>query len=133
VISNPADAIKEEFMTKPVYERPEALRDLVDQGVDQTRRAVDAFWQASRVAIGSVEAALPEAARDASQKALGYTEANIRAALDHAQKLTHAKDVEEFWRLQSNYLKGQSLALQEQMKEWSSVPQKASVKQNDKS
>jgi phasin len=120
-------------MTKPIYATPEALRDLVDQGVDQTRRAFDAFWQASRAAIGSVEAALPEAARDASQKALGYTEANLKAALDHAQKLARAKDVEEFWRLQSDYLKGQSQALQEQVKELSSLSQKASAKQDDRS
>ena len=75
--------------------------------------------------MGSVKSTLPEAAREASAKALSYSEANIRAAFDHAQKHARAKDAQEFWQLQSDFAKAQSEALQNQMNEFTSAMQGA--------
>jgi phasin len=111
-------------MTQPRFEVPEGVRDLVDNSVDQTRNAFEAFWKASRAAVASVESTFPEAAREASAKALSYSEANIRAAFDHAQKLARAKNPQDFWQLQSDFVKAQSEALQEQLKEFTSAMQK---------
>jgi phasin len=111
-------------MTQPPFEMPESLRDLTEKSVEQTRQAFEAFWKASRAAVGSVESALPDAARDASTRALGYTEANMRAAFAHAEKLARAKDPQEVWRLQSDYAKTLAESIQEQMKGLSNVTQK---------
>ncbi len=121
-------------MPQPPLEMPGSLRDLAEKSVEQTRHAFEAFWKASRAAVSSVETTLPEAARDASTRALGYTEANIKAAFDHAEKLARAKDPEEVWRLQSDYAKTLAESIQQQLKGLSDVTQtEPSPKSNDAS
>ena len=56
---------------------------------------------------------------------LSYTERNVNAAFDLAQKLVKAKDPQEALALQSEYLKSQLAVLQEQAKELGSVLQKS--------
>ena len=56
---------------------------------------------------------------------MSYAEANMKAAFDHAQKLVHAKDLQEGSQLQSEYLKAQMANLQEQAKEIGTTVQKA--------
>jgi hypothetical protein len=56
---------------------------------------------------------------------LSYTERNVNAAFDLAQKLVKAKDPQEAMALQSEYLKTQLAVLQEQAKEFGSVVQKS--------
>lgn len=111
-------------MPQPPFELPKSLRDLTEKSVEQTRQAFEAFWKASRAAVSSVESALPDVARDASARALGYTEANIKAAFDHAEKLARAKDPQEMWRLQSDYAKTLAQSIQEQMKGLGAVTRK---------
>ena len=52
-----------------------------------------------------------------------FAEANVRAAFDHAQKLVKAKDMQEVMALQSEYVKAQIAALQEQAKEIGTIVQ----------
>jgi len=40
-------------MMQPPFEMPESLRDLTEKSVEQTRQAFEAFWKASRAAVGS--------------------------------------------------------------------------------
>ena len=60
-----------------------------------------------------------------SAHVLSYTERNVNAAFDLAQKLVRAKDPQEALVLQSEYLKTQLAVLQEQAKELGAVVQKS--------
>ena len=48
---------------------------------------------------------------------MSFAESNVKAALDLAQKLVHAKDVQEVLALQSDYVRAQMAAIQEQARE----------------
>ncbi len=41
-------------MTQPNFEVPVGVSDFVDKSVELTRNAFEAFWKASRTAMGSV-------------------------------------------------------------------------------
>jgi hypothetical protein len=60
---------------------------------------------------------LQSSAKNVSANALSFTEANIKAAFDHAQKLAHAKDLQEILAHESEYVKAQLAGLQEHAKE----------------
>ena len=64
-------------------------------------------------------------AKAVSAHVLTYTERNVNAAFDLAQKLVRAKDPQEALALQSEYLKTQLAVLQEQAKELGAVVQKS--------
>lgn len=68
---------------------------------------------------------LPGGATEVGGKAFSYSEANIKAAFDLAQKLVHAKDAQEFMQLQTDFVKAQAETIQEQAKELGIAVQKA--------
>ena len=55
-------------------------------------------------------------AKEVSSKAIGFAEANVKAAFDLAEKLVQAKDPKEILAIQSEYLKSQVASVQEQAK-----------------
>jgi phasin len=112
-------------MTQPISAVPEGVRDLADKSIEQARSAFEAFWKPLCAAVSSAESIFPEATRESSEKALSYSEANIRASFDHAQKLTRAKDYQEYWQLQNDFVKGQFEALAKQMNEFTTATQGA--------
>jgi phasin len=115
-------------MTQLPYEIPAEMRDFAEKSVEQARKAFEGFIGAAQKAVGSVEAsplAMPAGVKDIGAKAMTYAEANVKAAFDHAQKLVHAKDLQEVMQLQSEYLKSQMATLQEQAKEIGTTVQAA--------
>jgi hypothetical protein len=64
-------------------------------------------------------------AKTVSAHVLSYTERNVNAAFDLAQKLVRAKDPQEALALQSEYMKTQLAVLQEQARELGLVLQKS--------
>jgi phasin len=106
-------------MTSPNYQIPTEVRDFAEKSVEQARKAFEGFTGAAQKAITQVETAMPipGPAKDVGAKAMSYAEANVKAAFDLAQKLVHAKDVQEVMQLQSDYVKSQFEAIQEQTKE----------------
>jgi len=60
---------------------------------------------------------MPSPMRDIPKRSLDLTEKNMRAAFEHARKLALAKDLQEVIRLQTEFLKSQFAAAQEQMKQ----------------
>jgi hypothetical protein len=75
--------------------------------------------EATRVfsTVDSTTQATQASARDMTQKAVGYAEANITAAFDFAQSLLRAKDPQEFQKLQQSFLEKQAESLGTQMRE----------------
>jgi len=110
------------------YQVPAQLRDFAEKSIEQARSAFEEFIGLAQKAVGSVQAgplAMPSGAKEVGAKAMVYAEANVKAAFDHAQKLVHAKDLQEVMQFQSEYLKAQIATLQEQAKEIGSSVQNA--------
>src|ERR1700737_1672073 len=98
------------------YETPAEIRDLTAKSVEEARKAFESFIEAAHKATAQAEGtanALQSSAKDLSAKALGFTEANLKAAFDHAQKLIQAQDILAH---QSEYVKKQLAAMEEHAK-----------------
>ena len=73
---------------------PPQIIDLAEKNVEQARGAFLGFIGAAQKATDAAEA-LPPSANVAMAKAMSFAENNVNAAFDLAQKLVHAKDVNE--------------------------------------
>ena len=107
-------------MTKIPYEIPAEIRDMTAKSVEEARKAFEGFAAAAHKAAAQAEGtatALQSSAKEASAKALSFTEANVKAAFDHAQKLIQAKNPQEILAHQSEYVKKQLAAMEEHAKE----------------
>ena len=110
------------------YEVPTEMRDFAEKSVDQARKAFDGFITAAQKTIETLEGSsstMQASATDATRKTLSYAEQNIAAAFDHAAKLVRAKDMQEAFQLQSDFVRTQFTAMQGQMKELGEVAQSA--------
>jgi phasin len=106
------------------YEVPSEMRDFAEKSVEQARKAFEGFIGAAQKAAGAMEAApfpLPGPMKDLGTKAMGFAENNVKAAFDLAQKLVHAKDMQEVLVLQSEYVRAQMAAIQEQARELGTI------------
>jgi phasin len=107
-------------MTKIPYEIPAEIRDLTAKSVEEARKAFESFIEAAQKATAQAEGtanALQSSAKEASAKALSFTEAHVKAAFDQAQKLIQAKNPQEILAHQSEYVKKQLTALEGHAKE----------------
>jgi phasin len=103
----------------PKLEVPAEMRDLANKSVEQARRAFDSFMGATQQAAGNVQGSaqkMHENSMKATKDVVGYAEQNVKAALDHAQALVQAKGFDEVMKLQSEFMRNQMSALQDQMK-----------------
>jgi phasin len=117
-------------MANTPFEIPNELRDFAERSVDQARKAFEGFVSVAQKTVGTVDGAT--SSTQTSVKSLGahvldYTEQNINAAFELASKLVKAKDPQEAFALQSEYLKAQLSALQEQAKEIGALIQKSAA------
>lgn len=113
-------------MNQPNFEVPVDMRDFAQKSVDQARKAFEGFISAAQKTAEAMTSAGENArtgAKSVSAQTLGYAEQNVNAAFDFAAKLVQAKDPQEAFTLQSEYLKAQMGQLQEQAKEIGAVIQ----------
>ena len=103
-------------MTSP-YEIPTEMRDFAERSVAQARKAFEGFMGAVHKTTGSLEGTPLSGAKDVSSKAVTFAESNVNSAFDLADRLVHAKDVQEVLAIQADYLKSQLAAIEGQMKE----------------
>ena len=111
------------------YEIPPEMRDFAERSVAQARKAFEGFMGAVHKTAGGVDGpVIPgfSGAKDVSLKAVSFAETNVNAAFDLAEKLVHAKDLQEVLTIQSEFVKAQLAAIQSQAKEFGEVVQKAS-------
>jgi phasin len=103
----------------PKLEVPAEMRDLANKSVEQAKRAFDSFMGATQQAAGNMQGSaqkVQESTMKATKEVVGYAEQNVKAALDHAQALVQAKGFDEVMKLQSEFMRNQLIALQDQMK-----------------
>ena len=106
-------------MTNLNLEIPPEVREFAEKTVEQARKAFDGYVAAAQKAAAQTEAAAKSAAasaKDVSARAISYAEANVKAAFDLAENLVKAKDPKEILSIQSEYLRAQVAAVQEQAK-----------------
>jgi phasin len=110
--------VKGKNMSNSPFEVPNELRDFAERSVEQARKAFEGFLSVAQKTAGAA-AEVPGAAgvKSVGAHVLAYTEQNVNAAFELAHKLVRAKDPQEAFALQSEYLKTQLAALQSQAKE----------------
>jgi phasin len=110
------------------YEIPSEMRDFAERSVAQARKAFDGFMGAVHKTSETVNGGTAPAmsgAKDVSTKAVTFTETNVNAAFDLAEKLVHAKDVQEVMTLHADFVKTQIEAFQRQAREMGETFQQA--------
>jgi phasin len=106
--------------TMKPFEVPADMRKFAEQSMEQARQAFDRFITAAHGAVADFEGraqAARSGAMDVGGRAMNFAERNMAASFEFAQKLVKARDVEEVIRLQTEYVKAQVQALNEQTKE----------------
>ena len=102
---------------------PFPLSEMMTQGFEQTRKAMESyfdFFEKNIKAAPWVDAGLNE-------KMKTFTERNIAAASEFAQKASKAKDFQDFWRIQTEFMQAQWKAFTEQTKELSEAATKSAT------
>jgi phasin len=115
-------------MTNAPFEIPNELRDFAERSVDQARKAFEGFVSVAQKAAGTVDGAAEttqDGVKSVASQVFGFAEQNVNAAFDLAHKLVQAKDPQEAFALQSEFLKTQLSSLQAQAKEIGALIQKA--------
>ena len=112
------------------FEIPREMRTFAEQSVEQARKAFDGFMSAAQKAASSMEGqanAAQTGAKDMRQKAMTYAEKNVAMSFEFAQKLVHAKDLEEVTRLQTEFVQRQMQMLTEQAQELGTTVTRAAM------
>jgi phasin len=99
---------------------PPEMRAFAEQGVQNAQKAFDQFMSATQHAVSAFEGQAISAhsnVRGMHHKVLEFSQRNIAAAFEFAQRLLHAKDGEEVVRLHAEFVKAQVQALTEQARD----------------
>jgi phasin len=99
---------------------PPQVREMAEKSLGQAKQAVDQYMREATRLYGAMDSSMQAAqagARDVSQKAVGFAEANISAAFDFAQQLVRTQNPQEFLSLQQKFLQQQIERMNSQMQE----------------
>ncbi|MGO9547489.1 MAG: phasin [Rhodomicrobium sp.] len=115
------------------FEIPASVRDLASKSVEQAREAYNRFLEASRQAhdvVAKSTDVIASGAREINEKAVKYTEANLQANFELAQRLVHAKDLKEALDIQSQFARQQMETFAQQAQELSRLLAQSAQKAN---
>jgi hypothetical protein len=93
----------------PNFEIPADMRTMAEKSVEQARIAFNTLMSAAQAA--------QDCAKDIGEKAMGYAERNVANTFAFANRLVHAKDSQDFIRLQTEFVQAQMKELAEQAKD----------------
>jgi phasin len=99
---------------------PPEMRKFAEQSVQQAKKAFDDLMTATQKAVSTFEGHASAAQTNAielQRKVVGYSERNVGASLEFAQKLLQAKAPDDVMKLHADYVKAQMQALTEQARE----------------
>ena len=112
------------------FEIPKEMRSMAEASFDQARQAFEKFLATAQQTAGSMEEqreTVRAGAKDIGTKAMAFAEKNVRASLDYAEALVHAKDLTEVLRLNGDYVQAQMRALAEQASEMGQIVSRAAM------
>ncbi len=99
---------------------PPDMRKFAEQSVEQAKKAFDQLMNATQQAVSSFEGHATSAQNSAlelQRKVVSYSERNVGASLEFAQKLLQAKGAEDVMKLHADYVKSQVQALTDQARD----------------
>ncbi len=99
------------------------LGEMMAQGLEQTRKAVENYFDFFQKNVK----ASPLLESDLTEKMKTFTEQNIAAASEFAQKASKARDFQDFWRIQTEFMHAQWKAFAEQTKELTEAATKSAT------
>lgn len=112
------------------FEIPKEMRSMAEAGVEQARKAFEGFLTSAQQAANSIDDRRETAragAKEVSNKAVAFAQANVQASLDYAQKVVSAKDLGEVMRLHTEYVQAQMRTLAEQASEMGQIMSRAAM------
>ena len=118
-------------MANSNFEVPD-MRAFAEKSVEQMKTAFDGFLAATQKVLNQAQTqalGAQSGVREMSELAMRYTERNIAASFEFAQKLMQAKDAKEVAELNAEYLKRQTETLSEQAREFGRQAAKIGVPQ----
>ncbi len=104
------------------FDIPAEMRMFAEKSMEQARQAFDSFINATQEALTTAESRAASArggAKDVIDLAMRFSERNIAASFEFAQRLLRAKDAKEATAIHGEYVNSQIAALTEQAKELS--------------
>ncbi len=99
---------------------PPEMRAFAEQSVQQARKAFDDLMTATQQAVSNFEGQANTAqssVKGLQQKVVTFSEKNVAASFDFAQKLLRAQSGEEVMKLHADFVKSQVQTLTEQAKD----------------
>lgn len=106
-------------MQRTPFEIPDQMREMADKSVEQARKALGQYLDATQQAVAKAEGSaqsVREGAADVSRQALAFVEENVHASFDFAHRLVQARTVEEIAALQKEFVARQMAGLAQQGK-----------------
>ena len=123
-------------MTRTPFQIPEQMRDVADRSVQEAKKAVEQFLDASQKAVANAEGSvrsLQEGAADINRQAMAFVEENMAASFDLAQRLVRARTVEEIASIQQEFMGRQMAKFAEQGKQLGDMAGRATASAAGKS
>lgn len=111
------------------FEVPTDIRRAAEDGIEQAKRAFDEVLNMTQKTAATWEeqsASARAGAKDMSEKAVAFATQNVMTSLDFAQRLVRAKDIQEAFQIQSEFVQTQMRTFGEQAKELGQAAAKAS-------
>jgi phasin len=115
----------------PNFEVPPELRAMTEKSMEQARVAFNTLMTSAQQALSHFEGqakAMQASAKDVSEKAMNFAERNVANTFAFADRLVHAKDVQQVVALQTEFIQTQMKELTEQAKELGEAAAKIAMK-----
>ncbi len=112
---------------------PPEMRKFAEQSVQQAKKAFDDLMTATQRAVSTFEGHASSAqtsALELQRKVVSYSERNVSASLEFAQKLLQAKTPEDAMKLHAEYVRAQMEALTGQARDIAQHAGKAAASGN---
>jgi phasin len=109
---------------------PNEIRAFAEQSIQQARKACDDLMMATQRAVSAFEgraSSTQGSVREFQHKVIDFSERNVAASLEFAERLLRAKTPEDVFTLHAEYVKAQMQAFTEQARQLGEDAMKAAV------
>jgi hypothetical protein len=94
-------------------EKPDEFAAIRKQGMARAYSAMDYYFDHLKESVASA----PAGGTEFSEKVKAYAEQNISATQEYVRELTYAKDIQDIFRIQTNFVRSQLEAFGRQAKD----------------
>lgn len=116
---------------KPSMEIPDAVREMAERNVEQTRAAYGQFMDMARQAqsmLTKSQGAMAVSALEIQARVMRFTEQNIDSSFSLASELARARDFKEYLEIQTRHAQGQMQTYTKQAQELGQMMTEAAQK-----